>query len=169
MLFRMDSSMLFRLLSLSDAVLQRAEQAALCSHEEDDDRLDDEIDLVRHTGGQLHALRADLQRGKEQGQEHDGQRLVAGDHGDHEALKIIVAADAVAEQVLRAVHAEHADQAAQRAGKQHAHEHKAVGADADEARKAFVLARELHLIAARCLLHDIPDDERKDGCGQNGR
>ena len=39
MLFRMDSSMLFRLLSLSDAVLQRAEQAALRSHEEDDDGL----------------------------------------------------------------------------------------------------------------------------------
>ena len=132
----------------ADAVLQRAEQAALCSHEEDDDRLDDEIDLVRHTGGQLHALCADLQRGKEQGQEHDGQRLVAGDHGNHEALKIIVAADAVAEQMLRAVHAEHADQAAQRAGKQHTHEYKTAGADTDEARKALVLARELHLIAA---------------------
>ena len=35
--------------------------------------------------------------------------------------------------------------------------------------KRLVLARELHLIAARRLLHDIPDDERKDGRGQNGR
>ena len=74
--------------------------------------------------------------------------MVAGDHGNHEALKIIVAADAVAEQMLRAVHAEHADQAAQRAGKQHTHEYKTAGADTDEARKALVLARELHLIAA---------------------
>ena len=75
--------------------------------------------MVRHAGGRLHALGAYLEYGEEHAYDGCGQDLILGDHGDHEALEVVVVADAGLVDVLGAVDAEHADEAAHHAGDEH--------------------------------------------------